>query len=198
MGCCVGKLHKDNDVCIICRYPCTSQVCNCSFMHEECAGEYFSHYNGRKCIICNNTFRRINLQPCPTIPKEDRILLMHSRKNRQHHIRKTKYTTRMWSNRIFPHVLGFYYRHGIKIRHNMFMSLSNICLDESNENAFKQYLLDKGMKDIQINRDLQMMHNIFSNYGVLPKSVKSHLISNFKRWNYEFESSDSEIELFIR
>lgn len=62
--CCKGEREAANaPLCMICQSACNSKCCSCSYIHHQCAGEYFSREKKRFCSICNSEYNFENLEP---------------------------------------------------------------------------------------------------------------------------------------
>lgn len=195
MGSCFSKCKRQKGKCMVCIYDCTSKVCKCSFMHKSCMKRYLKH-NSNVCQICNTTFRTYNLDPAPTISKGEKEVLKALGEIHFRNIYKQHKDLQRWSNGMFPHITRFFQKYGLESK-NVRISLENICDDDMNKSRFTQYLMDKGMKQEEIDEQLEIMSDVIDTYDVLHTHTKRMLKCNLSRLNYEFASDSDDIFVTI-
>ena len=197
MGCFYSICHQTAvkpDKCVVCMENCNTLACKCSCMHKECALKFIK-YN-QKCYICNSNINTTNLemQPCMSLQqsKELQNILKKGRKSRA----QKRYKIKLFSTRMFPHLIRFYDRHNIYVN-SPYLAIQNIVEDTENKNQFIQYLLNKGEKQSNVDEDLETLIKLYFEYSILQKRTKQLLNDVFKKYNYNFINSDSEIDITI-
>ena len=188
MGGCCGRF--DDDLCVVCRYSCSSSACKCSRMHAECAHEYCARF-GSACIVCGTKLRTRRLQMRPLLNDTDTKTLVKYKEKRNEKIKRQTFELRQFGNHLFPIIIGFFRRHGVETS-DCVHAMQTVVVDSNNRNQMKQYMFGKGFKEQQIAKSLQTMQEIVDLHDCFSPRVQNSLNSNFQRWQYTFTQSSTD------
>ena len=171
---CAHNTDDSDTVCAVCRYPCSSRVCSCSYMHRECADAFLRHYS--QCPVCTKSLRwswLLQQMPCET--EEDRLCQAKQNSIRHRDIRKMRRHIRTWRVVLWPAIMAvFKYRRP----RNAHATLIAFALSEY-EAALKQRLFDAGCRQTEVDSYLREIHHIASNFDTLPISIAQEVRLGF-------------------
>lgn len=191
LNCWYAETTCDPGVCSICLEECTTKICKCTFMHHECASQYFKCESAQSCGICSTRIKRWGLQNAPTISTSEKKALQEARRLHRASAFRQKHELKSWSNIMFPKIIRFLGTYQVHVS-SLDQALRQICEDEHNELSFIQYTMNKGMKRTKIDKHIERLKYVYLNFDFLNVNIRKMLTANFKKWNYEFDSSESE------
>lgn len=157
--------QEEDPVCMVCRMPCATRACQCSFLHLQCAREHAEHL-GRECSTCQTRLRLRGLEAKPERTDEERRIAKQQREVAHRRALEAAVLTRAWPRKVWP-VLRTMYSERIGIR----TALNRIVRDDAR--TFSQRCLDSGL--VSPDEALNEIAWIESKFDLLPSRVQRRL-----------------------
>ena len=172
----------DSDKCIICYDACSTRTCECSFMHKECAQEYYKKHRSRRCRLCKSPYSFTFLQSAHS--SNETFKLVNAQKRIQD-LKEKKLIRRFkkWDKIIWPAIIASVDHH--ENLHCVESVLISVTQDDSD--TLKQRLMDKGVKNV--NENLKEIEEVVFLWDTYSKKVKSALYKGMRNAVLNYDSA---------
>lgn len=160
-----GIPESDACVCMVCRMPCSTRACQCSYLHKQCAREHAEQL-GPTCRTCGTRLRLHGLEAKPKRTAEEREIARQQREVAQRRAMEAAVLTRSWPHKVWP-VIRVMYSERVGVR----TALNRIMRDDVH--AFCQRCLDSGLASPE--QALIEIAWVESKYDLLPSRMQQRL-----------------------
>lgn len=192
MLCCYGYNGYDSVAgnCCVCQKSCTTRTCKCMYLHKECSYKLLKFY-GKRCGICNKSFKRWFLESCPPDTNEEIVLTKKSKKIQLLKKRIVNLEIKEKINVLAPCILQMYpYLNG-ENKIDAKLLIDDVCNDICLKKRLYQNLLNCGLKSKESKDLIKFLKSVNEYYEIyysstnklLKKIFIKHLLSP-STWEY--------------